>query len=228
MEPSTSTLAPLGVHGDPKAARPGDPETLTSLRRFARPRPAVERCDLCGAELTPYHPHLLDKNSRQIACSCDACAILFCGQQTAKFIRIPRRVLLLDGFSFTDAQWDAMMLPINLAFLLRRLDGSTAAMYPSPAGVMESLIKLPPWDALFTAGTHLSSVEPEVEALLINRIGDRAAHFIVPIDGCYRLVGLIRTKWRGLSGGAEAGKSIADFFADLEHRATRVAEANHA
>ena len=35
-----------------------------------------------------------------------------------------------------------------------------------------------------------------------------AQYYIVPIDECYRLVGLIRMHWRGLSGGTEVWKEI--------------------
>ena len=34
----------------------------------------------------------------------------------------------------------------------------------------------------------------------------------MPIDECYKLVGLIRTHWRGLSGGDEVWDEIARFF----------------
>jgi hypothetical protein len=40
----------------------------------------------------------------------------------------------------------------------------------------------------------------------------------VPIDECYGLVGLIRTRWRGLSGGKEVWLEIDDFFEDLDRR----------
>ena len=44
-------------------------------------------------------------------------------------------------------------------------------------------------------------------------------HFIVPIDECYRLVGIIRLHWRGLSGGREVWGEIDSFFAGLKARA---------
>lgn len=220
--------SPAGAGGDAEAPDADAQESLAVLRRFAGTRAAVERCELCGAELHPEHQHLLERKSRQVACSCDACAILFCGQEGAKFLRIPRRIVRLENFSFTDQQWEAMMLPINLAFFLRQPDGATAAMYPSPAGAMESLIGLPPWEELFGGNRWLARVEPEVETLIVNRIGDRignrigenSSYFVAPVDSCYRLIGLIRTKWRGLSGGGEVWQAIADFFGDLERRAT--------
>ena len=53
---------------------------LPFLSRFARRLPTAERCELCSAELAPVHQHLLDPIKRQIVCSCDGCAVLFCGQ----------------------------------------------------------------------------------------------------------------------------------------------------
>ena len=40
-------------------------------------------------------------------------------------------------------------------------------------------------------------------------------HWLVPIDDCYELVGLIRTRWRGFGGGEEVWDAIARFFDDL-------------
>jgi Family of unknown function (DUF5947) len=101
-------------------------------------------------------------------------------------------------------------------------------MYPSPAGAMESQIRLPEWNELFASEPALSNMEREVEALIVNRIGSEKSYFIVPIDACYHLVGLIRTKWRGLSGGAELWQAITEFFAELGKRATHVGEGSHA
>lgn len=201
---------------------------LEALRRFARTRPNLESCELCGAALENQHPHLLARGSGQIACSCDACAILFCSQSGARFLRVPRRVVRLAQFDFDTATWDAMMLPIGLAFFLRKADGSAVALYPSPAGAMSSLLDLPRWDDLVCHHPTLMSVEPEVEALLCNRMGERHASFIAPLDVCYRLVGLIRMRWRGLSGGPHVWQAIAEFFEELEHGAMIVREARHA
>ncbi len=58
-------------------------------------------------------------------------------------------------------------------------------------------------------------MRPDVEALLVNRVGSTRQYFLVPIDECYRLVGLIRLHWRGLSGGALVWGEIAEFFDEL-------------
>ena len=67
----------------------------------------------------------------------------------------------------------------------------------------------------------LATLEPDVEALLINRVSGARDHYIAPIDRCFELVGLIRISWRGLSGGQEVWERIDNFFAELRGAATR-------
>jgi hypothetical protein len=54
-----------------------------------------------------------------------------------------------------------------------------------------------------------------VEALLVSRIGAAREYYRLGIDKCYELVGLIRTHWRGLSGGPAVWEAIQRFFAGL-------------
>ena len=69
------------------------------------------------------------------------------------------------------------------------------------------------------ANPELNTLEPDVEALLVNRVGATREYFIVPIDLCFKLVGLIRLHWRGLSGGAAVWGEIAHYFDDLRRKA---------
>ena len=64
----------------------------------------------------------------------------------------------------------------------------------------------------------LHTLEPDVEALLVDRHLGSRRHWIVPIDDCFRLVGLIRTHWQGLTGGKAVWAEIGRFFDDLERR----------
>ncbi|MCI0457287.1 MAG: DUF5947 family protein [Gemmataceae bacterium] len=188
--------------------------SLAALNRFARPRPAVERCELCSLALLPEHPHLLELTTRRITCSCDACAVLFTGQEGARFRRIPRQGQLLAGFELPDVLWDHLHIPIKLAFLFHNSAADRAvALYPSPAGAVEALLPQETWPELLARNPVLSEFEPDVEALLVNRVGERRDCYRAPIDECFRLVGLIRTHWRGLSGGSEVWEVIERFFA---------------
>jgi hypothetical protein len=216
------------------ATREERPAFLRQLARRGSSAGAEERCELCSAPLAVAHQHLLEPKKRQIVCACDGCVILFCGQTGAHYLRVPRRIQRLVGFRMTDLQWDALMLPINLAFFCRdSAAGRVLAMYPSPAGATESLLSLESWEEIAAENPALQRMEPDVEALLVNRIGLQkegggAAYFVVPIDECYRLVGMIRLHWRGLSGGAEVWQEIQQFFADLTSRSVDVGEVSHA
>jgi len=79
----------------------------------------------------------------------------------------------------------------------------------------------------------LSEMEADVEALLVNRVGHargatEAEYFVAPMDECYKLVGLIRANWRGLSGGTEVWQEIGRFFTELRQKAAVVSEEPHA
>ncbi len=113
------------------------------------------------------------------------------------------------------------MIPIQMAFFFNStVTKKIVAVYPSPAGATESLLDLDAWDEIVRDNSILKQMEPDVEALLVNRVGNRREYYLVPIDECYKLVGLIRLHWQGLSGGTEVWKEIGRFFAALNDKAT--------
>jgi hypothetical protein len=200
--------------------QPAESSAFATLRRFVRARAVVERCEMCSAELATEHQHLVEPKTRQIICSCQACAVLFCNQAETKYKSVPRRIRFLQDFQLTDAQWDNLALPINMAFFFHSTpDGKVVALYPSPAGPTESLLSLDTWDEIMQDNAVLKKMESDVEALLVNRVENRREYFLAPIDECYKLVGLIRAHWRGLSGGAEVWAEIVKFFDELKRRA---------
>jgi len=118
-----------------------------------------------------------------------------------------------------DVEWESLLIPINLAFFVHDSSaGRTLAQYPSPGGAMESSLDLEYWNAIVERNPVLKKFEPDVEALLVNRIADRPQYFRAPIDRCFELVGLLRKHWRGLSGGSEVWTQIDLFFNDLNAR----------
>src|SRR5262249_26498571 len=208
---------------------------FATLRRLATARKTIERCDFCGAGLGEVHQHLIEPERRQLVCVCGACAILFGSQGETAYRRVPRRILYLPDFRLTDAQWEGLLIPIQLAFFFPSSPaGRVLAFFPSAAGPTESLLDLAMWNEIAQNNPALKGMSPDVEGLLVNRIArakDASAapeYFIAPIDECFRLAGLIRTNWRGLSGGEEAWKEIDRFFADLKSRASEFGGAAHA
>lgn len=95
--------------------------------------------------------------------------------------------------------------------------------YPSPGGAVESQLDQATWIRLEGANPVLGRLAHDVEALLVDRTGEARDHWLVPIDDCYALVGLIRTRWKGLAGGPEVWHEITQFFTDLHRRARPVA-----
>jgi len=210
----------------PPQLPPQQESAFAVLRQFARKRTAVERCEMCGQDLAAEHEHLVEPANRNFVCACATCAILFEGQSGAKYKRVPRRVLFLRDFQLTDGQWDGLMVPIEMAFFFKSTPhGKVIALYPSPAGPTESLLSLDTWADIAQMNPILSEMEADVSALLVNRVGhargsSSAEYYLVPIDECYKLVGLIRTHWRGLSGGTEVWRELGAFFAALKKRAS--------
>ena len=208
-------------------------QTLGRFREASKPREPVERCELCGLSLATEHRHLVELASQRLICSCEACGLLFSGQAT-KYRRVPLRFLLLQDFALSDAQWDSLLIPINMAFFFRStLENRIVTLYPSPAGAVESLLPLDAWNEIVEENAILAQLRPDIEALLVNRVGhahelSRAEYYIAPIDECYRLVGLIRANWKGLSGGTEVWEEIGRFFSGLRSRADLVSEEAHA
>jgi len=86
-------------------------------------------------------------------------------------------------------------------------------------GATESLLELDAWGEIVAANPVLGEMEPDVEALLVHRAGGARDHFVVPIDRAYRLVGTIRTSWKGLGGGNEVWREIGQFFDQLSKEA---------
>jgi hypothetical protein len=205
------------------------PAQAQRLRRLARQAKAEreaqqERCELCGEPLPPSHRHLLDLESRELMCACRACTVLFDRREAggAHFRLVPDRRLLLEDFALDDATWARLRIPVEMAFFLRHSgQDRVVAFYPSPLGPTESQLDLDAWEQIVEANPVLRTLEPDVEAVLVNRARGARQHFLVPIEDPYRLVGLIRTRWRGLSGGEEVWREIEGFFEDLGRKSKK-------
>jgi hypothetical protein len=213
---------------------PGDSNysAFSALRRFAREESvrtetaedeAAERCDLCGAVIPPdpEHRHLMEVATREILCVCRPCSILFDREAASegRYRLVPDRISNLESFQMTEAQWEGLRVPVDMAFFFYNTPAEkVVAYYPSPMGPTESLLELETGEDLEARNPVLETMERDVEALLVNRARGASDHLLVPMDECYKLVGLIRTRWRGFSGGREVWDDISGFFEGLKRR----------
>ncbi len=191
--------------------------SFATLQRLARKAEPAERCGLCGLGLAHGHRHLIDPANRKLVCSCDPCSLLFYESGATKYKRVPRDARLLRDVVISDGQWESLMIPIGLAFFVESsAEKRVLALYPSPAGSMESLLSLSAWTDIVSDNPTLSKMQSDVEALLVNRLEHDAEYYLAPIDKCYELVGLIRGNWHGFSGGTEVWVKIRKFFKELK------------
>jgi hypothetical protein len=200
------------------------PSLVSELRRLARPpaatpaAAAAERCELCGAALPDDHRHLLNLEQRVIVCACETCVAVRGGD--GPYRPAGQRVVWLPGLELADDLWARFAIPIGLAFFLRSSQvGHATALYPSPGGATECELDLSAWEELATLNPVLADLEPDAEALVVDRLAQPRRYAIAPIDECYRLVGLVRTAWQGISGGDGVRHAVDGFFAELERKA---------
>ena len=181
-----------------------------------------EHCELCGAPVPEAHRHLVDLDSQRMLCACRPCSLLF-GRRGAgggHLRLVGERRVRLDHFELSSAAWERLRIPVDIAFFFRSSRASRVmAFYPGPMGATESLLELESWEELERANPVLATMEPDVEALLVDRARGSARQWLVPIDDCYRLVGVIRTRWRGFGGGKEVWLEIESFFEELDRSA---------
>lgn len=215
------------------------------LRRFvagsAAPAPApsgqaapagsvTEACEFCAEAIPARHDHVADLDGPTLMCACRACYLLFTQSGAGldrpagrgRYKAVPDRYLSDPARPLSAADWEALAIPVGLAFFLRSSAAQgTTAFYPSPAGVTECQLNLEEWARISEDHPLLAAAEPDVEAILISHAPDDqpgVEAFLVPVDACYELAGRMRLLWHGFDGGAEARQSIADFLARVRAR----------
>jgi hypothetical protein len=197
------------------------PSTLVAgLGRLARSSPVeeAEKCEICGSGLATEHRHLLELGERRILCSCEPCIAMRSGMDN--YCPVGTRFLWLEDFELPGELWASFQLPIGLAFFFYSTGvDAVVALYPSPAGATESELHLESWEKLQALNPILENLEADAEALVINRMDDEPQYAVVPIDECYRLVGLIKSTWEGISGGSAIENAVPKFFEYVRHKA---------
>lgn len=199
-----------------QASEPTGTPVQLGLKPRPRPRPG-ERCDLCGEVVPDEHRHLVNIHTRALLCGCTACYLLFTapGAGGGMMRAVPDRFAAVPGLSLDAATGDALQVPVGVVFFVHSsVAGRVSAFYPGPAGAAESMLPLAAWEEIVATHPVLTEVLPDVEAVLVG--ADEA--FIVPVDACYELIGMLRMHWRGFDGGPEAAAALDEFFAGLRLR----------
>lgn len=185
------------------------------VRGAGTPETRAAQCELCAAPLPDEHRHVLDLGRGELLCACRACSILFdrdaAGGGHYRLVPDDRHRLTLDVDEHT---WKALGVPVGLAFFVRR-GAATVAVFPSPGGPTETEVDEPAWDALTSRNPRVGELVPDVEALLVNRLREQDEQWIVPIDDCYRLVGVLRTTWRGITGGDDVWPAVGRILDEI-------------
>ncbi|MFQ6330890.1 DUF5947 family protein [Nocardia sp. CWNU-33] len=190
-------------------------------------RPAVragERCEMCAEPIADVHQHVVDIEGRQLMCVCRGCYLLFTAENAAlRYRAVPNRYLFFPDFTISQGEWDALEIPVGLAFFFRNSAlAKTVAFYPGPAGATESELPLEQWRSVLERHPELDVLAADVEALLI-RVPERgttdAVCLLLPIDACYEFVGRMRMLWRGFDGGQDVRRYMDEFFTEMSARA---------
>jgi hypothetical protein len=198
---------------------------------------AEEACEFCAAGIPAEHGHVADLDTSSLMCACRACYLLFTHSGAAerwqareerqsvrgRYRSVPDRYRSDPGHPLSMGDWDALEIPVGLAFFLRSSqDGEITGFYPSPAGATECRLDLQAWDRVAASHPLMGAAAPDVEAILISREAPGADGgvecFLVPVDACYELAGRMRLHWRGFDGGAEARESIGSFLENVRAR----------
>lgn len=199
-------------------------DVLSRIRSAqAAPRPVEESCEMCSEQIADEHQHVVNVEGRRLMCVCRACYLLFTDQQAAlRYRAVPDRYLALPDFALDRRRWEALQIPVGLAFFFRNshLD-RTVTFYPGPAGATESELDLESWNDLRHADPRVDMLADDTEALLV-RVPDQQSRppvcHLLPIDACYEFVGRLRLLWRGFDGGQEVTDFIDEFFENLTVR----------
>jgi hypothetical protein len=207
--------------------------TKVALRMTGRPAStpgallaAGPRCGVCDAVIGRVHRHLLAVAGRALVCGCADChARPDSDRHRAdpdrylavpdRYLAVPDRYLEFAGDVLDAATWDELRVPAGLAFVSRPAAGAGLVVCgPALGRTTEAELPEPVWERLVERHPSFAVLRPGVEALLLRRAGC----FLVPIDACLELAGMLRTSWRGFDGGPAGAGSLASFFARVRAR----------
>lgn len=184
--------------------------------------PAGERCEMCAEPIADEHQHVVNVEGRQLMCVCRGCYLLFTDTQAQlRYRAVPDRYLRFPDFALDRREWDALQIPVGLAFFFRNSAlGRTVAFYPGPAGATESELDMAAWNTIRESDPRVELLADDTEALILRMPQETGEPlcYLVPIDACYEFVGRLRLLWHGFDGGRQVHDFIDEFFDGLARR----------
>ena len=185
---------------------------VSGLRGLAQPKPPEQLG--AGRALRPLqHDRARTTTAtcstsyeRQIVCVCESCWALRSGDAEFRPDRAAARCGSRTS-SCPRSSGPQFRIPIGLAFFMHSTRHRTASWRCTRArpGATESELHFETWSRLVAMNPVLRDLEPDAEALIVNRMSDPPAFAIAPIDRCYMLVGLIKASLGGHLGRRRGG-----------------------
>jgi hypothetical protein len=203
-------------------------DVLARIRANRQAPQPGERCEMCSEPIDSEHQHVVNVDGRQLMCVCRGCYLLFTDiHAELRYRAVPDRYLAFEDFGLDRRRWEALQIPVGLAFFFRNSTlGRMVAFYPGPAGATESELDMAAWNEILSADPRVDMLADDTEALLVrvpeDDTGPPKCH-LLPIDACYEFVGRLRMLWRGFDGGQDVRTFMDDFFAVIDGRSKVVA-----
>jgi hypothetical protein len=204
-------------------------DVLARIRANRQAPEPGERCEMCSEPIASEHQHVVNIDGRQLMCVGRGCYLLFTDiHAELRYRAVPDRYLAFPDFALDRRRWEALQIPVGLAFFFRNsVLGRTVAFYPGPAGATESELDMAAWNDIRSADPRVDTLANDTEALLV-RVPDGDTEppqcHLLPIDACYEFVGRLRMLWRGFDGGQDVRAFMAEFFDAIDDRSKVVAQ----
>ncbi|HZN84146.1 MAG TPA: DUF5947 family protein [Mycobacterium sp.] len=198
-------------------------DVLARIRANRQAPEPEERCEMCSEPIADEHQHVVNVEGRQLMCVCRGCYLLFTDTHAQlRYRAVPDRYLAFPDFALDRRRWEALQIPVGLAFFFRNSAlGRMVAFYPGPAGATESELDMEAWNDIRAADPRLDTLADDTEALLVRVPDDDTESpdcHLLPIDACYEFVGRLRMLWRGFDGGGDVRAYMDDFFSAVGDR----------
>ena len=141
---------------------------------------------------------------------------------------MPDRYVSFPDFALTSTQWDALQIPVGVAFFFMNSTiepGRRVLPEPGRRDGVAAVARLVGRDRrrqsrIWRPAARRRGVPGAQRRPTIGCATEQPECYLVPIDVCYELVGELRRLWKGFDGGTEAHAALDAFFDRVRDRAT--------